>query len=267
MSAEKVQLKRSRVTMIRCLYIVTSDGDPLYGRSFDKDSSIDLKTLPAFIRNSVVLFQSHSSTSSERVYTLEHEDNVWAYAFFQSFVLVAYLPQVEHIALMKNMLLALGRSLMSQYGDVIRSWSGSMSEIGDLDGLVDDYTSVRLLPPSESLLDSFDRLIDSAMEHQEISFVGVFDSSGKMLRGNVPEAHLFRLEVEISQGSIKPVMDIVPTSVSSGYHQVQMLQVSMLTVAVAADPTESSLLAVSLVSELAHSLNELLSLKTDERQK
>jgi hypothetical protein len=238
---------------------VTSDGDPLYGRSFDEDSCIDLKMLPTFVRNSVVLFHSRSSTSSERVYTLEHEESVWAYAFFYSFVLVAYSPQGQHIAPMKSMLLALGRSLLSQYGDTIRSWSGSMSEIVDLDSLIDYYTSVSLSTPSESLLDSIDELIDSAMEHQEISFVGVFDSSGKMLRGNVPEAHLFRLEVEISQGAIKTVMDIVPTCVSSGDHKVQMLQVNMLTIAVAADPSESALHAVSLVGEIAHSLNELLS--------
>jgi len=259
MSAEKVPLQRSKVTMIRCLYIVTSDGDSLYGRSFENESRIDLKKLPTYVRNSVVLFHSRSSTSSERVYTLEIDESIWAYAFFESFVLVAHSIQGQHIAPMKNMMLALGRSLMNQYGDTIRSWSGSMSEIVDFDSLIDKYTSVSLANPSESLLDSIDELLNSAMEHQEISFLGIFDSSGKMLRGNVPEAHLFRLEVEISQGTIKPVMDIVPTSVSSGEHKVQMLRVNMFTIAVAADTTESSLHAVSLVSELAYSLNELLS--------
>ena len=218
-----------------------------------------MRTLPAFVRNSVVLFHSRTSTSSERVYTLEYEKSVWAYAFFHSFVLVTHSSQGRHIAPMKNMMLALGRNLMSQYGEMIRSWSGSMSEIVDLDSLVDEYTSVSLMEPSESLLSSIDKLVDSALEHPEISFVGVFDSSGKMLRGNVPESHLFRLEVEISQGSIRPVMDIVPTSVSTGEHKVQMLRVNMLTVAVAAAPTESTLHAVSLIGELANSLNELLS--------
>jgi hypothetical protein len=246
------------VTKIRSLYIVTSDGDLLYGRSFEDDSSVDMKKLPTFVRTSVVLFHSRSSTSSERVYTQEHEESVWAYAFFPSFVLVTHTSQGQHIAPMKNMMLALGRNLMSQYGDTIHSWTGSMSEIVDFDSLIDDYVSVSLAAPSESLLNSIDKLLDSAMEHQEISFVGVFDSSGKMLRGNVPEVHLFRLEVEISQGTIKPVLDIVPTSVSSGEHKVQMLQVNTLTIAVAADPSESALHAVSLVGELANSLNELL---------
>jgi len=218
-----------------------------------------MKALPTIVRNSVVLFHSRASTSSERVYTLDYEESVWAYAFFHSFALITHSSQGQHIAPMKNMMLALGRNLMSQYGEMIRSWSGSMSDIVDLDSLVDEYTSVSLMNLSESLLGSIDELVDSALEHPEISFIGVFDSSGKLLRGNVPESHLFRLEVEISQGSIRPVMDIVPTSVNAGEHKVQMLRVNMLTIAVAAAPTESTLHAVSMIGELAHSLNELLS--------
>jgi len=253
--------------MIRCLYIITSDGDPLYGRSFEEDSHIDLKTLPVFIRNTVVLFRSSPSTSSDRVYILEHRESVWAYVFFRSFTLVARTKHGQHVAPMKDMMLALGRTLMNQYGDMIRSWSGSTSEVVNLDSIIDEYTSLNLASPTEHLLNSIDQLIDSKMELHEISFLGVFDSRGKMLRGNVPEGHLFRLEVEISQGTIKPIMDIVPTTVVSGDHKVQLLRVKSLTVAVAADPSESTLHAVSVVGELAHSLNGLLSSGYDERQK
>lgn len=260
-------MKLARLAMIRCLYIVTTDGDPLYGRSFENDDAIDLKSLPTFIRNSVVLFHSSSSTSSERVYTLAHEDSVWAYAFFRSFALVALSRHGQQVAPMKNMMLALGRSLTNQYGGIIRSWSGSMSEIIDLDNIIDEYASMNLASPSESLLESIDRIIDSTMEQHEISFVGVFDSSGKMLRGNVPEVHLFRLEVEITQGRIKPAMDIVPTSITSGEHKVQLFRVNSLTIAIASDPSESPLHAISTASALAHSLNELLSNSRDERQK
>jgi hypothetical protein len=259
MSVEKASFHWSRVTQIHYLYIVTSDGDPLYCRSYDNSYRGESKTLPTFVRNSVVLFHSSSSTSSERVYTLEHDESLWAYAFFQSFALVAWSQNGEHINPMKNMLLALGRSLTNQYGDMIRSWSGSMSEIRDLDAIIDQYFALDLSSPGQSLLDSIDGLIDSVMERPEISFVGVFDSSGKMLRGNVPEVHLFRLEVEISQGSIKPVMDIVPTSMNSGDHTVQMFRVNSLTIAVSADPAESTLHAISVAAEFAHSLNELLS--------
>ncbi len=253
--------------MIRCLYIVTGDGDPLYARSFEESSPVDLKTLPVFIKNSVVLFRSSPSTSSDRVYILEHEESVWAYAFFRSFTLVARTQYGQPVAPMKDMMIALGRTLMNHYGDMIRSWSGSTSEVINLDSIIDEYTSLNLTSPSEHLLNSIDRLIDSKMELHEISFVGVFDSRGKMLRGNVPECHLFRLEVDISQGTIKPVMDIVPTSVISGDHNVQLLRVKSLTVAVAADPSESTMHAVSVVGELAHSLNELLLSGYDERQK
>jgi hypothetical protein len=259
MSVENAPFQWSRVTEIHNLYIIAKDGDPLYCRSYDESYHGESLVLPTFIRNSVVLFHSSSSTSSDRVYTLDHDGNLWAYAFFQSFALVACSQNGEHISPMKNMLQALGRSLTNQYGDLIRSWSGSMSEISDLDTIIDQYFALDLSSPSNSLLDSIDGLIDSAMERPEISFVGVFDPSGKMLRGNVPEIHLFRLEVEISQGSIKPVMDIAPTSIRSGDHIVQMFRVQSLTVAVSADPAESPLHAISFASEFAHSLNELLS--------
>lgn len=134
-----------------------------------------------------------------------------------------------------------------------------MSEISDLDTMIDQYFALDLSLPSQSLLDSIDGLIDSILERPEISFIGVFDSSGKMLRGNIPEVHLFRLEVEISQGTVTPVMDIVPTSISSGEYIVQMFRVHSLTIAVSADPTESPLYAISVAGEFADSLNELLS--------
>jgi hypothetical protein len=247
------------VIPIQRLYIVKSDGESLYFKSYEDDYSGETTPLPTLVRNSVALFHSSPSTSSERVYILEHEESVWAYAFFQSIALIALSQDGEHINSMKNMLLALGRSLSNQYGTLICSWSGSMSEISDVDSIVDQYFSLDLSSPDESLLKSIDEMIDAAMEHPEISFVGVFDSSGKMLRGNVPEAHLFRLEVEISQGSIKPVMDIVPTSITSGDHKIQMFRVNSLTIAVSADPSESTLHAISVIGEFAHSLHELLS--------
>jgi hypothetical protein len=259
MSVEEDQFKWSRVTSIHNLYIIARDGNPLYCRSYDDSYHGEPLALPTFVRNSVILFHSSSSTSSERVYTLEHDGNLWAYAFFQSFALVTCSQSGEQITPMKNMLQALGRSLSNHYGDLIRSWNGSMSEISDLDTVIDQYFALDLSSPSKSLLNSIDKLIDSVMERPEISFVGVFDSSGKMLRGNVPEVHLFRLEVEISQGSIKPVMDIAPTSIRSGDHMVQMFRVQSLTIAVSTDPAESPLHAISVAGEFAHSLDELLS--------
>ncbi|MBN2230232.1 MAG: hypothetical protein JW779_11650 [Candidatus Thorarchaeota archaeon] len=244
--------------MIRCLYIIKSDGEPLYGRTFEEDSYIDLKAIPSIVRNSVVLFQSSSSTSSERVYTLEQDHCLWAYAFFHSFAIVAQSNDSGHINALKNTLLSFGRTLSRQYVQIIDSWCGSMSEIVDINELIDSYFSMKMSTLTRKKLASIDKLLYSIMEQPEISFVGVFDSNGHMLSGNVPESHLFRLEIEISQGSVRPIMDIVPTSVTSGDHKVQLLRVHSFTVAVAADPSESTLHAISAAGELAHSLNEML---------
>jgi hypothetical protein len=64
--------------------------------------------------------------------------------------------------------------------------------------------------------------------------------------------------VEISQGVIKPVMDIVPTSVNSGDYKLQMLRVNSLTVVVASQANESTLRAVAVVAEIAFVLYDLI---------
>ena len=244
--------------MIRNLYIVKSDGDPLYSRSFEEDSIVNLKVIPMFVRNSVALFHSRSSTSSERVYTLEHEDSVWTYGFFHTFVLVSLSSATENRVDLKNVMLSIGRGLDQKFGEMITSWSGSMSEIVDIDALIDQYLSVNLDPPTKKLLNKIEQLVNQALLKPEIAFAGVFDASGKMIEGNLPETHLFRIEVEISQGVIMPVMDIVPSSVNSGDYKLQMLKVNSLTVVAASHETESTLRAVAVVSEIAQSLYDLM---------
>jgi hypothetical protein len=243
--------------MIRNLYIVKSDGDPLYSRSFEEDNAADMNALPLFVRNSVTLFHSRSSTSSERVYTLEHEDSVWAYVFFDSFVVVSLSSKDIKMNDLKNVMLSIGRHLALKFGDMITSWSGSMSEIIDIDELIDQYLSVNLGPPSKKLQKKIERLIHKTLLKPEIAFAGIFDSNGKLIEGNIPETHLFRIEVEISHGSITPVMDIVPTSVNSGDYKLQMLRVNSLTVVAASQENESTMRAVAVVSEIANKLYDL----------
>jgi hypothetical protein len=244
--------------MLRQLYLIKSDGDPLYGRSFEEDNAVDLKSIPLFVRNSVTLFHSRSSTSSERVYTLEHEDSIWSYVFFHSFALVTVSNKEDSLMDLKNVVQSLGRSLAQRFGEMISSWSGSMSEIVDIDTLIDQYISVNLGPPSKKILKKIEKLVNKALMKPEIAFAGVFDASGKMIEGNLPPTHLFRIEVEISQGIIKPVMDIVPTSVNSGDYKLQMLRVNSLTAVVASHENESTLRAVAVVGEIAHTLYELM---------
>ena len=245
--------------MIRCVYMVNKGGEPLYGRSLEDDMSIDPILLPSYVRNSVVMMQSSSSTSSERVYTLEMQDCVWSYSFFPSFALVSMASKDQSLTQVKNLMQSLGQAIAHEFGNLIDSWSGSMSDIADINALIDNYLTVDLSRPSAKILKLIERLVDKALKQPEIAFVGVFDSEGDLLKGNVPEVYMFRIQVEISQGVITPVMDIAPTTVSSGTHVLQMLKAHSLTVVVASQPTESNLLAVSTVGEIAHTLYERMS--------
>jgi hypothetical protein len=242
--------------MIRCVYMVNKVGDPLYGRSFEDGACIDLASLPSLVRNSVVLMQSSSSTSSERVYTLEMGDCVWSYSFFPSFALVSKVSVDQSQTHLRNLMQSLGRAIANDYGHLIDSWNGSMSDIADINALVDTYLSVSLDQPTTKTLTLIERLVNKALKQPEIAFAGVFDVEGNLLKGNVPEVYLFRIQVEISQGIITPVMDIAPSVVNSGDNVLQMLKVHSLTVVVASQPTESNLYAVSTVSEIANSLHE-----------
>jgi hypothetical protein len=207
----------------------------------------------------VALFHSRDSTSSERVYTLEYNDSLWAYSFFHSFVLLALTHADDALVPLKSMVLSLGRAVAHEYSGVIDSWTGSMAEIVDMNDLCDKYINLDIGPAKESLVKKINKVVYSALERPEIAFVGVFDSSGKMLSGNVPELHLFRIEVEITQGTIKPMMDIAPTTINSGDDKLQMLRVNSLTVVVAAQIGESPLHAIGVVGEIAHEVNELIS--------
>jgi hypothetical protein len=187
------------------------------------------------------------------------DDCVWSYSFFQSFALVSKASKDQSISQLKNIMLSLGRAIIDQYGEIIETWSGSMSDIVDINALVDNYVALDLNRPSSRILKLVERLVNKALKQPEIAFVGVFDSEGELLRGNVPDVYLFRIQVEISQGVIKPVMDIAPSSISAGDHVLQMLQVNSLTVVVASQPSESNLHAVSTVGEIAYSLKEKMS--------
>lgn len=238
--------------------MVKNTGDPLYGRSIENDVCVDLNSIPSLVRNAVAMMQSSSSTSSERVYTLEMNDCIWAYSFYNSFALVSQSSTQQSIPQLKNIMSSLGRAIVHQFGEIIETWSGSMSEIVDLNSLIDKYVSIDFDQPSKKILNVIEKLVNKSLKQPEIAFVGIFDSEGVLISGNVPELYLFRIQVEISQGVIKPMIDIVPSKINAGDHTLQMLKVNSITVVVASQPGESNLHAVSMVGEIAHSLNEVL---------
>jgi hypothetical protein len=186
-------------------------------------------------------------------------DSIWSYSFFPSFALVSLTSVEQSLTQLKNLMQSLGRAISHEFGTLIDSWNGSMSDITDINSLIDNYLSVSLALPSTNILKLIERLVDKALKKPEISFVGVFDAEGNLLKGNVPDVYMFRIQVEISQGVISPVMDIAPSTINSGDHVLQMLKVHSLTVVVASQPSESNLHAASAVSEIANSLNEKIS--------
>jgi len=239
--------------------MVKNDGDPLFGRSIEDDVSLDPTSLPSLVRNSVTMMQSSSRTTSDRVYTLELDDCVWAYSFFHSFALVSMTSRDQSISQLKNIMSSLGRALDHQFGEMIENWNGSMSDIVEMNSLIDNYVALDLNRPSAKVQRIIENLVNKTLKQPEIAIVGVFDSEGLIIAGNVPDLYLFRIQVEISQGVIKPVIDIVPSTISAGDHILQMLKVNSLTVVVASQPSESNLHAVSAVGEIAFTLNESLS--------
>ena len=245
--------------MIRCVYIVKKGGEPIYGRSLEDDACLDLNSLPTYVRNSVVMMHNSASTSPERVYTLDTNDRIWAYSFLHSFALVSMSSKDQSISQLKNIMMSLGRAIVHQFGDVIESWSGSMSDIVDVNELIDNYVALDLNRPSSKIMNVIERLVNKALKKPEIAFVGVFDSEGDIVSGNVPDLYLFRIQVEISQCVVKPVMDIVPSVIKAGDHTLQMLMVNSLTVVVAPQPGESNLQAVSVVGDIANTLSEKMS--------
>jgi hypothetical protein len=187
------------------------------------------------------------------------DDSIWAYSFFHSFALVSMASKDQSISQLKNIMISLGRAIEHQYREIIETWSGNMSDIVDVNTLIDNYVALDLNRPSKKILKLIERLVHKALKQPEIAFAGVFDSEGELLHGNVPEVYFFRIQVEIAQGVIKPIMDIAPSTISAGNHVLQMLKVNALTVVVASQPSESNLHAVSLVSEIAHKLDKKMS--------
>lgn len=245
--------------MIRSVYMINKEGDPLYGRTFEDGAYSDLAALPSLVRNSVAMMWSSSSISSERVYMLEMDVDVWAYIFFPSFALIAPAPKEEPVTQLKNLMQSLGKAIAHDFADIIKSWNGSMSDIADIDALIDNYLSVDLNRPSPKIVKFIERLIDKTLKNPEIAFVGVFDAEGDLLKGNVPEVYIFRIQVEIAQGAISPVIDIAPSVIRSGDHVLQMLKVYSLTTVAASQPNESNLYAISAVSEMANALYDKMS--------
>ncbi len=245
--------------MILRAYLIKNDGEPIYGQSFEEGTPVSQASLPAHVSACATLFHSSSGTSSDRVYTLEQNGNLWSYLFFDSFAVIFFTTVDENLVALKKVMISLGRAIANQYGEFIKSWTGDIGEIEGIDYLVGQYLGIDLEAPSKEVLEQIESIVSESLETHEVAYAGVLDARGRMLLGNIPDSHLSTLKVEISSGAIRPVMDMVPTSTDIMGYSVQMLRVSTMTVAVSSHKDESHITAVRAVSEIADALDNALS--------
>jgi len=81
--------------MILQVHLVKPDGNAIYGRSYETSPPAKIQGIPAHVKACAVLYQSSSGTSRERVYTLEQNDDLWAYLFFALFNIAKRKRELE----------------------------------------------------------------------------------------------------------------------------------------------------------------------------
>ncbi len=225
--------------------------------SFEHDVSEHSASMPPHIRACVTLFGSRESTAHDRAYTLEQDDLVWVYMFFEMFAVVVSTTKGEDIPRLRKRMFSLGKAFAKSYGYIISSWSGDMGDIEGVDTLVDRYMRLNLDLGSDTL-SKIEGLINTILENYDVAYAGVFDAGGDLLSGDIPNSHIQSIQNEISAAGIDSGVEIMPHAIDIQGHSVQMLRVSSLSIAVAAYRDESRMAAAKAVSEIAQALHETM---------
>ena len=198
--------------MIHRAYIMKSDGEQLLARTYDEhDNVVKAEPMPVHVRSCVLLFHSRDSTNLEQAYSLEQEDAIWTYVFYENFAVVILASKDEIPSELSKKMLTIGRSIARSYGYVIEYWNGDMSDIEGIEKQVDSIVFMSMDHPNDITNDQLDSLITKTLETYQVAYVGVFDAQGDMLAGNVPKAHISYIQDEISKGLVTASVGIVPT--------------------------------------------------------
>jgi len=243
--------------ILRVFLLRRDVGEHLYGMSFEHDVSEHITSMPPHIRACVTLFGSRESTAHDRAYTLEQDDLVWVYVFFEMFAVVVSTTKDEDIPPLRKRMFSLGRDFAKSYGHIIASWSGDMGDIEGVDALVERYMRLNLDIGSD-ILSKIENLVTKILENYDVAYAGVFDAGGDLLSGDIPDSHIQSIQDEISGAGMNSGVEIMPHAVEIQGHSVQMLRVSSLSIAVAAYRNESRMAAAKAVSEIAQALHEAM---------
>jgi hypothetical protein len=244
--------------VIQRVFLLRRDvGEHLCGMSFEHDVSEHITSMPPHVRACVTLFSSRESTAHGRAYTLEQDDLVWVYMFFEMFAVVVLTTKGENIPRLQKRMLSLGKAFSKSYGYLIASWSGDMGDIEGVGELVERYTRLDL-DLGTDILSKIESLVHAILESYDVAYVGVFDAGGDLISGDIPDIHVQSIQDEISVVGINSGVEIMPHAIDIQGHSVQMLRVSSLSIAVAAYRDESRMAAAKAVSEIAQALHEAM---------
>ncbi|MCK4484774.1 MAG: hypothetical protein KAU89_08110, partial [Candidatus Thorarchaeota archaeon] len=153
--------------------------------------------MPPHIRACVTLFGSRESTAHGRAYTLEQDDLVWVYLFFEMFAVVVLTTKGENIPRLQKRMLSLGKAFSKSYGYIIASWSGDMGDIEGVGALVERYMQLDL-DLGTDIQSKIESLVNTILENYDVAYAGVFDAGGDLLSGDIPDSHIQSIQDEIS---------------------------------------------------------------------
>ncbi len=244
--------------MILQIHLIKPNGDPIYGRSYETSPPAKIHGVPAHVKACAILYHSSSGTSRERVYTLEQNDDLWAFLFFESMSVVFLMPAGTDFSAEKKMMQSLGKEIAASYGDFVNAWSGSIGDFEGIDTLADRFVLWDLGGPTKGEMTKIGKAVDKALEKFNVAYAGVVDATGEMLTGNIPENHLQSIVTEISNDSIAPSREMVPTSITVHEHVVHLLRVRSLVVVAASYPDAGRFPALKAVDDIAHKLAALV---------
>ncbi|MBS3795584.1 MAG: hypothetical protein KGY80_11835 [Candidatus Thorarchaeota archaeon] len=237
-------------------YVIRSNRELAYTRVLnDEDSNLD-SSLPSRVNAGVTLLSSSHSVKKQRTYFLEENGNLWAYAIFSEFAVVALTHNPDDKAQLKQRLVSLGKAFRKSYQDVLDKFSDEIPQMEEIDRVIDRYLLAESKHSSERVIGCARDVVDEALENYEVAYIGIFDAKGKMVYGNVPESHALRIQDKIVNTGFKLNPDMVPTSVEVHKYDVQLFKVGSYSVVAAPYKGGSKMQAVHAVGEITQALKD-----------
>ena len=178
--------------------------------------------------------------------------------FFDQFAIVLQTSEDEDMTSTTRRIMSMGRKIAGIYGQIDNTSSKDTDTEPNFDVIINRYVNLDFSVITDSILAVIELLIYSALEKYNIAYAGVFDVQGRQIKGNVPESHAKKIGNQLSEGTLKSSVDIVPTTLLVDGHDAQLLKVQYLTVVAAPYRDSSRLPATQAVGEMADTLRDAI---------